>query len=813
MSEINPITENTSREDEGLSLSELFSLSIAHWRWFVLSVLLCGLVALFYVLRTPATYQRSASVLIKEDSKSSSINGALSDFSDMGLFQSTNNIYNELAIFQSPSLMLETIRRMNLDISYLEDGTFHKNVCYGQNLPVIVSLPDLGDSESASFTLEVKEDGSFKAYDFKKGDESFRSSVSGAIGTGAVSPLGEILVEKANNFKAKKLYVTRTNLYSVVTGYSNRFTAALSNKQSTVIDLTFKDTSVQRAEDVLNTLIVVYNENWVKDKNQVAVSTSMFIGDRLDAIEKELGGVDEDISTFKSDNQLAANLDATSQIFMERAEKTTSELQALNNQLSMSRYVRSFMLSESGQKSVLPSNAGIESASIESAIKEYNTKFLERSSLVANSSEQNPLVQDLDEALASMRGAIVTSIDNHILNLETQIKAFRQTNALTQKQISDSPDKEKYLLSVERQQKVKESLYLFLLQKREENELTQAFSAYNTRVITPPSGSMNPIAPRRMIILLVGLMIGFCIPLAWIYIKEMLNTTLRGKQDLKSVTVPFIGEIPFVEDDGVKPLARMLHSIVPSRFRKVEDKRKVVVKEGNRDVMNEAFRVLRTNLEFMNKDGKEKVLLVTSFNPGSGKSFISMNTAISFAIKGKKVLLIDGDLRHASISSYIGSPKIGSSAYLSGQKEDLESMIVPAKDFHKNLYVLPVGMIPPNPTELLETERFKMLVENVREAYDLVMIDCPPIEIVADTKIIEQMADRCVFLVRAGLFERSMLPELEGRYKKKEYKNMALILNGTKAYGGHYGYRYGYRYGYHSKRGSYYYHSATDGKA
>ena len=298
---------------------------------------------------------------------------------------------------------------------------------------------------------------------------------------------------------------------------------------------------------------------------------------------------------------------------------------------------------------------------------------------------------------------------------------------------------------------------------------------------------------------MVAFALGLLIPVVIIFMRENMNTRVRGRKDLESVTVPFIGEIPL--------FTRKKKGIFGKKPQEVKT---VVVKEGSRDIINEAFRVLRTNLEFMTgKDKTSNVIIVTSFNPGSGKSFLTMNIAVSFAIKGKKVLVIDGDLRHGSASSYIDSPAKGLSDYLGGRIDNLNEIIV-SDPKQKSMDILPVGTIPPNPTELLFDERLKQVIDTVRGQYDYVLIDCPPIELVADTQIIEKLADRTIFVVRAGLLERSMLAELEKIYGEKKYKNMSLILNGTEGSGGLYGYRYGYRYGYHYGYGSGYHYGSDE---
>ena len=796
---INQKNIKPGQQDDFLRIQDLLYLCLARWKWFVLSLMVTIGVATVYLLRTPAVYTRTASVLIKEDSKGKSVSSDLESFSEFGLFQSGTNVNNELITFQSPALMTEVVKRLRLDMNYFVPGKFHRQVAYGLTLPVDVTINDLPENESAGFTLKIQPDGTLYLSDFiRNGTDLDEKDVKGSLLDSITTPLGKIIIHTTPNYvkgEAYTLYVGKSSLYNAVNSCSSNLSVSLNSEKASVIDLSFKDNSTQRAEDVLSMLISVYNENWVKDKNQIAVSTSMFINERLGVIERELGNVDEDISSYKSEH-LLPDVQAASSMYMAQSSEANAQILSLNNQLYMTRYIRNYLANDANRTQLLPANSGIESANIESQIAEYNKQLLQRNSLVANSSTENPLVVDMDQALASMRGAIIRSIDNQIVTLNSQIKSLRQTEQQTTSRIAANPTQAKYLLSVERQQKVKEALYLFLLQKREENELSQAFTAYNTRIVTPPHGSMLPTSPVHKNIFMVAFALGLLIPVVIIFMRENMNTRVRGRKDLENLTIPFIGEIPL--------FTRKKKGILG---KKPQEVKAVVVKEGNRDIINEAFRVLRTNLEFMTgKDKTSNVIIMTSFNPGSGKSFLTMNIAMSLAIKGKKVLVIDGDLRHASVSSYIDSPDKGLSDYLGGRIDNLDEIIVPDPK-HKSMDILPVGTIPPNPTELLFDERLKQTIDTVREQYDYVLIDCPPVELVADTQIIEKLADRTIFVVRAGLLERSMLSELEKIYDEKKYKNMSLILNGTEGSGGRYGYCYGYRYGYGSG-----YHYGSDGK-
>jgi tyrosine-protein kinase Etk/Wzc len=795
-----PNNNSVSKTDDSLRIQDIYYLCLAKWYWFVISLILCVSIAGLYLLKTPSVYTRTASLLIKQESKGQSLSGDVgSSFSDLGLFQSNTNVNNELVSLQSPAVMYDVVKRLHLDVDYSTEGTFYPQVRYGQNLPLTVTFAGLADNETAALTVQPVRPQGVKLTSFVHNGEEMDGEVVGALNDTLVTPVGKVVIRPAAAYDAwqkssEPLSVSRSDLNSSVTRYINGLSVALQSEKTTIVNLTFRDACIQRAEDILNTVIAVYNENWIKDKNQIAVSTSMFINDRLGVIEGELGHVDENISTFKSEN-LLPDVQAASQLYMSESSQAKSQILTLSTQLSMARYIRNYLTTASSRNQLLPANSGLESANIESQIAEYNNLQLQRNNLVANSSERNPLVVDMDESLRAMRQGIVSSVDNLITTLNTQIHSLEKSNQQATEHIAANPSQAKYLLSVERQQKVKEALYLFLLQKREENELSQAFTAYNTRIVTPPTGPMSPTAPLKKSILLIAFVIGLLIPVGIIFLKEMVNTKVRGKKDLAGLTVPFVGEIP--QYGRVRRSGLFRKKVIPST------ETKIVVQEGSRDVVNEAFRVLRTNLEFVSSDnGTAQVILMTSFNPGSGKTFLTVNIAATLALKGKRVLVIDGDLRRGSTSVYVGSPHSGLSNYLAGKIQRIEDVIVPASAAVR-FDVLPIGTIPPNPTELLSGERLQTLLAELRTRYDYVFIDCPPIELVADTHIIEKYADRTIFVVRAGLLERSMLPELENLYTEQKFKSMAVLLNGTEGGGS---YRYGYRYGYHYGYGSGYHY-------
>lgn len=761
---------------------DIIFMTLRHWPWILLSVAICVGVAYLWLLRTPNVYSRSAEILIKDESKGNSV-GA-DEFANMGLFQSNTNLQNEIYNLKSKDMTEEVVRRLGLDINYFKDGRFHDQVAYGTDLPVRVTTTGYPDESSLNFTLKIDPAGMVTVKDFVTPEGSYGKSYTGRLNSAITTPGGSIMVSpsplyiKGSNVELK---VQKYPLSVARDSYNARLQVAMSNDNSSIIKLTVFDQSTQRADDVLKTLIDVYNENWIHDKNQISVSTSNFIDERLGVIQSELGNVDSDISSYKSAN-LIPDVGAAASMYMSQNQETQAQMLELNNQLSMARYIRSYLVADAGHGQLLPANTGLQSGNIQGMIGEYNSKLLQRNNLADKSSDTNPLVQQYDQQLAAQRQAIIRGIDNEITALNTQLASVRGTQANAVSKLASNPTQAKNLLSVERQQKVKESLYLFLLQKREENELSQAFTAYNTRIVNKPGPSGFPSTPNRGQTLLIAFVIGLVIPFGVTAVKELSNTRVRGRKDVEHLAAPFAGEIP--QDGPAK------------KGKDTADRKLIVVKAGKRDIINESFRVLRTNVEFLcNSIQGGRVIAFTSFNPGSGKSFVSVNLGMTIALKEKRVLVIDGDMRHGSVSQYVGSPELGLADYLSGMEADVDRLIVPYNEVN-TLFILPVGSIPPNPTELLESPRFGELIGQLKTQYDYVIVDCPPIEVVADAQIIDKYMDRTFFIVRAGVFERSMLPDLDRLYEEKKYSNMAFILNGTRNDQGRYGYSHTYRYGY-----------------
>ena len=768
-----------------VTIKELWYQCLNKWMWFAISVVLCLILAVGYLWITPREYNRSASIMIKPENNrnSGSFTNQLQNMGDMNLFGTVSDVQNEILCIQSNNIMLETVRRLHLDYTYSSNKYLtEKGILYGDNLPIEIDVENISPEQEFSMTLNIK-NHEFSVTDLKTQIDDIEINDTEervCIPDSAVkTPIGIIRIHpKQDNLADQTIYITRHGLHSSVNLLHAKLSFSLANKQAAVINMSCKDYVPARAEDILNTIVTVYNESWVKDKNLLAISTSDFINERIKVIESELGTVDKDISSFKSSNNMAdASIAATQDITQTISSETS--IRQYTNELYMVRYIRNYM-AQSDDK-LLPTGLGLSSASLNSQIDEYNAQLLRRDNIARHSSDASPLVVEINNEIAALHAAVLSGLDNEKVRLEQLIQAEQRNQNKYAGRISKAPALERDLRSIERQQEVKEELYLYLLQKREENELTQAFAAYNTRIVDTPYGKLAPVAPKTSSILMLAFLLGMFLPLNIIYLKTVLNTVVRGRKDLENLATPFVGEIP------------------KFRSKKTSKSKEegLAVKANSRTIINEAFRVVRSNLEFMLENGQKKVVMITSFNPGSGKTFISSNLAASMAIKGKRVVAIDLDMRHASLSNYINKPKQGLSNYLAGVINECPVLECPGQE---NMSIIPAGTIPPNPTELLYSDRLKALVDRLKTDYDLVFLDCPPVEMLADSSIVAQYADMTIFVVRSGVLERDMLPVIDKYYEEHKLPNMAVLLNSTEKFNGHYGYHYGYYHHY----GNYY---------
>ena len=768
-------TNNSSnKNDQGLNIVDLFMYLASQWKWFLLSILICGGIAWYNYARAPLVYFRSATVIIKDPSNKASTSG-LDRFDN---FINKVNVANEILQFRSKKLMREVVQRVHADVSYqIKDG-LRSNELYNES-PVLVSLPDALPEQSFSFTMTLKDAKTVTLSDFS-GIEAKPSYEVALNDTVAIIEGMNVVVTATNYLRDSWLNtpirVQKLPVESMVNYYKNALGIQQEEEEASILTLALKDSSPARAEDVLNTLITVYNEEAIKEKNQVAVNTANFINERLIIIERELGNVESNLESFKQRNQIV-DIASSAGMYMTESQKYNADAMELETQLRLANFIKDYLTDPSKETDLIPSNTGISDMNIENQISLYNAAKLKRDHLIDDSSVNNPVVQELNNSLRAMKQSIIRAVDNMIVSLNVKRNDAQNREMRAQDRVTAIPTKERQMLSIERQQKIKEALYLFLLNKREENALSQAMADNNARVIDGAEGSNAPISPNRNRILLLGLLVGIALPGAVCLAILFMDTRVHGRKDIEGVTsVPYLGEIP-LDKEAMK-----------------DHRRKVMaVKEQGDDIVSEAFRILRTNMAFLSKKDKPaQVITFTSFNIGAGKTFIARNLSMSLAYMKKRVVMVDLDIRKGTLSRHFGHYHVGVTNYLSDNTVKVDDIIQHQEGFD----LIPAGILAPNPAELLMDNRLDELMNELRTRYDYIIADNVPVGWIADATIANRIADLTIFVVRAGKLDRRQLPDIEKLYQEKKLKNMALVLNGANPERHGYGYSYGYGYGY-----------------
>ena len=772
-------TNNSSnKNDQGLNIVDLFMYLASQWKWFLLSILICGGIAWYNYARAPLVYFRSATVIIKDPSNKASTSG-LDRFDN---FINKVNVANEILQFRSKKLMREVVQRVHADVSYqIKDG-LRSNELYNES-PVLVSLPDALPEQSFSFTMTLKDAKTVTLSDFS-GIEAKPSYEVALNDTVAIIEGMNVVVTATNYLRDSWLNtpirVQKLPVESMVNYYKNALGIQQEEEEASILTLALKDSSPARAEDVLNTLITVYNEEAIKEKNQVAVNTANFINERLIIIERELGNVESNLESFKQRNQIV-DIASSAGMYMTESQKYNADAMELETQLRLANFIKDYLTDPSKETDLIPSNTGISDMNIENQISLYNAAKLKRDHLIDDSSVNNPVVQELNNSLRAMKQSIIRAVDNMIVSLNVKRNDAQNREMRAQDRVTAIPTKERQMLSIERQQKIKEALYLFLLNKREENALSQAMADNNARVIDGAEGSNAPISPNRNRILLLGLLVGIALPGAVCLAILFMDTRVHGRKDIEGVTsVPYLGEIP-LDKEAMK-----------------DHRRKVMaVKEQGDDIVSEAFRILRTNMAFLSKKDKPaQVITFTSFNIGAGKTFIARNLSMSLAYMKKRVVMVDLDIRKGTLSRHFGHYHVGVTNYLSDNTVKVDDIIQHQEGFD----LIPAGILAPNPAELLMDNRLDELMNELRARYDYIIADNVPVGLIADATIANRIADLTIFVVRAGKLDRRQLPDIEKLYQEKKLKNMALVLNGANPERHGYGYGYGYGYGTKKKK-------------
>ena len=784
------ISQNNAPRQEGdslfhrtVSFRELFDKSLKNWYWFGISTFVFLCIGVVYLLATSPVYHREATVLIK-DARRGSAASELSAFADIAGISTRRSVDNELYVLQARRLMVEVVDRLNLTTNYTTESGLRTITLY-KNTPIEVSYVDNLGGKGCSFTALLGEDGvtisEFKCTRAanekaeKKSDEKFVAKAK--YGEIINLPIGQITINPTlyfnPDFVGKEIRVSKSSRESVATAYRNKVQMSVASKMSSIINLSMNDVVPQRADDILNTLLDVYNDDAVYDKQIVAEATAKFINERLQVIGDELHSIDGDIKRFKDKNNIVdIKTEATRRT--EGAMRYEQEIAITSNQIAMSKFIRNYLSDNSKDVNIIPATTFEGSTAITSQIADYNELVIRRLKL-GKDSENNPLVQQLNHNIVATKNAILSSLISHISALEIKLANLENEERRINSMIGAVPKQEQEFLTIARQQKIKEELYLYLLTKSEENAISLAITERPARVVDYAFGATRPISPNKTLILLAMIILGLGLPLGIVYIVILTDNKVQGKHDIvKFCSVPYLGDIPLYEGHL---------------------NRSIAVRESGRDKVSEAFKILRTNMGFMSGGAKQQVILTTSSNAHAGKTFVSMNLGMTLAFSGNRVLMIDLDLRRRTLSKHMGqrSNPNGVTKYLSSSDTQIND-IISQSGLHENFDFIYAGLQPPNPAELLMSQRLDALIEECRKHYDYIIIDSVPALIIADAMITSRVADLSIYVVREGLLERQQIPDINALHTENKLRNMCIVLNGASESRQSYGYSYRYQY-------------------
>ena len=786
--------ENREEEHSGFNLAALWKIVVLHWYWIVLSTIVALGAAFGYLKYTRPVYASNMKILVKdEDSRSRMYRGGQLALESMGVISNSNGFDNELEILTSSNISQRVVKSLKLYVSYELDGRLRNHELYKNN-PYIVDMPEnqLVDLHSLiQLKIDRQGDGVHVAGEIyvprSKEPILFERSVKELPGS-FNTPVGTITLQRNPGVGAElpkqTMYATIMPLEYAAKAYGSRLSVSASSKTTTVAVLNYLDTQPERAIDYLNELFRSYNEDANEDKNEVALKTEEFLKNRISAIREELDATESNLESYKKKNELI-NLTNDASNALNKLTEYQKEQVELETQLNLVTALLDYVDDPRNAFNVVPSNLGLKDADMSNLLNKYNDYVLQRNRLLKSSSPENPYVKRLTAQLEEMWPTIRLSLKSVRENILTQKRSAEDQYNLFSRRVGEAPTQERSLNNIIRQQEIKVELYLMLLQKREENYISLNSTAAKARVIDDPR-STGQVSPKTKVILLGALVLGLCFPVGLIYLLGLLRYRIEGREDVEMLTkIPVLADIPLAPKslDGELSLA---------------------VRENSNDMMEEAFRGLRTNLRFVLSE-KENVIACTSCIPGEGKTFISTNLAMSLALLGKRVIIVGLDIRKPRLVKLFGlsSDHRGITTFLSsdsGDFQDLDKQIHHAV-LNPNLDVLPAGVIPPNPGELISREQLDHAIALLREHYDYVIVDTPPVGLVSDTLSAARVADMTIMVCRADYSPRNNFQLINALHHDNKMPKITLVLNGIDLKKRKYGYYYGY--GKYSKYGKY----------
>ncbi|MEZ4779866.1 MAG: polysaccharide biosynthesis tyrosine autokinase [Flavobacteriaceae bacterium] len=772
--------------DNELSVRETLEKYTRYWYLFVLGVLIAICLAFIYLRYTTVSYLSTGTVIIK-DEKSGGGPEELAAFSGLGGFLSkfnNNKIENEIAIFKSKRIIKEVIAALDLNILYESIGTIKTTELYEykpfkvQYLTVIDSISEKGTFPKLFF--EIKDESQFRLYNDSKSIDTIYK-----FGTKVNLPFGSITVipnldssTKFKSFFLKTISVSFSNLDKVATNYQRNLVVVNEISNSNVVRISLESPVRSKAEDFINELVFQYNKDAIDDRGQVAKKTSDFIDSRLEIITKELDSVETNKETFKSSNRLT-NIEAQAQLILENASDFEKRQFNVNTQLELANTMIEYM-EDSSFNDLLPANLGIEGGDVSESVNNYNELVLQRNRLLKSSTAKNPVVINVNSQIEEIRQNILNTLKNTTNSLKVSLRDLNFQESVLNSKLSKVPTNEKIYRGIERQQIIKEQLYLFLLQQREEAAISLAVTSPKAKVVDKADSSIFPVSPKKSIIYLGALLSGLLLPFLFLYLRQLFNNKIANRRDIEH-SMPYlnlIGEIPKLKKDEQQ-----------------------LIQLNDRSILAESFRILRTNLQylFINKlenAQKSNTVFVTSTIKGEGKTFVAFNLALTIALTGKKVVLVGGDIRNPQLHRYLSKSSQNSKGlteYIIDPSISIQDISAKSKE-NENLSIILSGAIPPNPAELLMESRTKQIFDELRQIYDFVVVDTAPSMLVTDTILINKLADVTLYVFRAGYTEKNLLEFVKDAMEDGRLVNVAGVLNNVSMSNFGYGNKYGYSY-------------------
>lgn len=787
-------------EQGGFDIKSVFVKIFIHWKWIVASVLICLGVAKLHLQKQTPVYKIQATIMINDGQKGSFQNQMQTFQQDFGIMSTTSGLDNEIEVLRSKSVIKQAVLDLGLYTRYsIDNGRFRPaSTLYGV-YPVEVKL-SREDAEKlsggATFVITQPDANScviaYSHFDESKNEVvEVRKEVSSLPYT-LNTHIGRLTLVKGDMAPlapGKELKVSIVPPLLVARGCLGTLSIEPTSKTTSIACISYLDVNKRRGVDFVNQLVAAYNKENNNDKNIVATKTEEFIERRLEKVSAELDEAEEQVAQFKRSSGLVS-LSGDAQRAIQGSSEYEKQQTEIATQLKLVDFLFEYINDPKNHLLPIPANVGLSDAGLTALINRYNEIVVERSDLLRTASESNPAVVDATAMATLMSDAIKTSISTLQSSLKIRKSDFERQAKKYDLKLGDAPTQEKILAGYERQLEVKSGLYMMLLQKREENSIALAATADNAKLIDAALANDAPVSPNRKTTWLIALAIGIAVPIALIYLKEVLRYKIEGRNDLEKLTkIPVLGDVAVSHD--VK-----------------NDARAIVVRENSNDLMAETFRGIRTNLQFVLDGPEKKVIQFTSSNPGEGKTFVSSNLATSMALLGKKVLLVGLDVRKPRLAEMFNLPdyKKGITAFLSGDANDKQLLLeqIMPSGINKNLDILPAGIIPPNPAELLSRKNLDKAIEYLKEIYDYIILDTAPVGLVADTLIISRVTDATVYICRADYTPKNDLKLANSLFKENKLRNMSIVLNGIDMSKRKYGYYYGYgsrgkkngRYGY-----------------